>query len=66
MGETEVAAARMAARPRSGVQYKVAYVSNVEDSSKLTIEMLPNPTTEEGARVLQLRGEGIRYGFRRL
>lgn len=66
MGETEVAAARMAARPRSGVQYKVAYVSNVEDTSKLAIEMLPNPTTEEGARVLQLRGEGIRYGFRRL
>ena len=66
MGETEVVAARMAAQPRSGVQYKIAYVSNVADTSKMTIEMLPNPATEEGTRVLQLRGEGIRYGFRRL
>ena len=63
--ETEVRAARIAARPRSGLQYKIAYVSNVSDLSKTNIEMLPNPMTEEGAHVLQLRGEGIRYSFSR-
>ena len=66
MGETEVRAARRAARARSGVQYKIAYVSNVTDSKYTRIEMLPNPLTEEGGRVLQLRGEGIRYGFNRI
>ena len=66
MGATEVRAARIAARTRSGVQYKIAYVSNISDSSKTTIEMLPNPMTEEGERVLQLGGEGIRYSFSRL
>ena len=55
----------MAARPRSGLQYKIAYVSNVSDLSKTNIEMLPNPMTDEGAHVLQLRGEGIRYSFSR-
>ena len=65
MGESEVAAARVAARSRSGVQYKIAYVSHVSDLSKTAIEMIPNPMSEEGARVLELRGEGIRYAFRR-
>ncbi|MBA69762.1 MAG: hypothetical protein CML30_12895 [Rhizobiales bacterium] len=65
MGETEVAAARAAARPRSGVQYKIAYVSYVSEPARAMIEMLPNPMSEDGARVLELRGEGIRYGFRR-
>ena len=61
MGETEVAAAR----PRSGVQYKIAYVSYVSEPARAMIEVLPNPMSEDGARVLELRGEGIRYGFRR-
>ena len=65
MGESEVAAARVAAISRSGVQYKIAYVSHVSDLSKTAIEMIPNPMSEEGARVLELRGEGIRYAFRR-
>ncbi len=65
MGETEVAAARAAARPRSGVQYKIAYVSYVSEPARAMIEMLPNPMSEDGARVLEPRGEGIRYGFRR-
>jgi hypothetical protein len=65
MGETEVAAARMAARSRSGVQYKIAYISHVSEPTKTTIEMIPNPMSDEGARVLELRGEGIRYSFRR-
>lgn len=65
MGETEVRAARVAALPKSGLQYKLAYVSNVSDTSRTTVEILPNPMTEEGARFLQLRGEGIRYSFNR-
>lgn len=65
MGETEVRAARMAARFGSGVQYKIAYVSNLSDTAKTDIIMLPNPMTEEGGRILELRGTGIRYGFRR-
>lgn len=65
MGETEIAAARLAARPRSGVQYKIAYISHVSEPAKTTIEMIPNPMSDEGARVLELRGEGIRYSFRR-
>ena len=35
MGETEVRAARAAARVKSGVQYKIAYVSNLSDTAKL-------------------------------
>lgn len=65
VGETEVRAARLAARSRSGVQYKIVYVSHVADPSLTTIEVLPNPMTEEGARVFELRGEGIRYSFDR-
>ena len=65
IGETEVRAARLAARARSGVQYKIAYVSHVAEPAQTKIEMLPNPMTDEGARVLELRGEGIRYGFER-
>lgn len=65
IGETEVRAARLAARARSGVQYKIAYVSHVAEPAQTKIEMLPNPMTDEGAHVLDLRGEGIRYGFER-
>lgn len=65
MGESEVRAARAAARPRSAIQYKIAYVSNVTDTTRTMIEMLPNPMTDEGARVLALLGEGIRYSFSR-
>ena len=65
IGETEVRAARVAAQHRRGVQYKIAYVSNVSDSKNTNIEVLPNPMTAEGERVLQLCGEGIRYRFNR-
>lgn len=65
MGETEIKAARAAARFRSGIQYKIAYVSNLSDPPNLSVEMLPNPMTEEGESVLELLGEGIRYGFKR-
>ncbi len=63
LNETEVRAAREAARSRSGTQYKIVYVSNLSNTSKTNIEILPNPMTKEGGDILQLRGEGIRYGF---
>ncbi len=66
LGETEVAAAREAAKGRSGVRYKIAYVSNVSDPKETRIELLPNPMTDEGASCLKMRGEGIRYSFKRL
>ena len=65
MGETEVRAAKAAARLKSGVEYKIVYVSNLSETIKTNIEILPNPMSDEGERVFQLRGQGIRYGFRR-
>jgi hypothetical protein len=63
LGETEVRAGRAAARARSGVQYWIAYVSNIGTPEHARVEMLPNPMGEEGEAVLNLLGEGLRYGF---
>jgi hypothetical protein len=65
MGESEVRAGRAAARTRSGVQYWIAYVRNLSEPAQTQVEMLPNPMSEEGEAVLNLLGEGLRYGFRR-
>jgi hypothetical protein len=65
MGESEVRAGRSAARVRSGVQYWVAYVSNLSDPACTRVEMLPNPMSEQGEAVLNLLGEGLRYSFHR-
>lgn len=63
MGESEVRAAKAAARPRNGQRYAIAYVSNVGEPSLTRVEMLPNPMSEEGEALLRILGEGIRYGF---
>jgi hypothetical protein len=65
MGETEVRAARTAARNRSGTRYVIAYVRFAATPSLTAVEMLPNPMTEEGEAVLGIVGQGIRYEFRR-
>ncbi|RWN52715.1 hypothetical protein [Mesorhizobium sp.] len=65
IGETEVRAGRAATRNRSGVQYWIAYVSNLSSPGQTRVEMLPNPMSEEGEAVLNLLGEGLRYGFGR-
>lgn len=65
MGETQVKAAQKAAQSRSGIKYIIAYVSNVSDTHKTNIEIIPNPMTDEGARVVQILGQGIRYRFGR-
>ena len=65
LGETEVRAARAAARTRSGLQYRIVYVSNVSNTAQTRVELLPNPLAEQGEAVLHLVGEGLRYTFRR-
>ncbi len=47
MGESEVRAAREAARPRSGQRYVVIYVANPATSSATRVDILPNPMSEE-------------------
>ncbi len=64
MGESEVRAAREAARPRSNQRYIVIYVANPATSDYTRIDILPNPMSEEADDVLQLLGEGVRYGFK--
>jgi hypothetical protein len=63
MGESEVRAARNAARPRSGQRYVIIYVANPATSDETRIDVLPNPMSEEADGVLHLLGEGVRYGF---
>ena len=65
MGETEVRAARDAARPRSNTRYVVVYVANPHDPGNTHIDMLPNPMSPDSDGVLQLLGEGVRFGFKR-
>ncbi|CAM2340728.1 sacsin N-terminal ATP-binding-like domain-containing protein [Burkholderia vietnamiensis] len=64
MGESEVRAAREAARPRSGQRYVVIYVANPATSSATRIDILPNPMSEEADGTLRLLGEGVRFGFK--
>ncbi len=64
MGESEVRAAREAARPRSGQRYVVIYVANPATSSATRIDVLPNPMSQEADGILRLLGEGARFGFR--
>ena len=65
MGETEVRAAREAARPRSNTRYVVVYVANPHDPANAHIDVLPNPMGPDADGVLDLLGEGVRFGFKR-
>ena len=65
MGETEVRAAREAARPRLSTRYVVVYVGNPHDPANAHIDVLPNPMSSEADGVLDLLGEGVRFGFKR-
>ena len=65
MGETEVRAAREAARPRSNTRYVVVYVANPHDPAIAHIDVLPNPMSAEADGMLDLLGEGVRFGFKR-
>ena len=65
MGESEVREARKAARPRSKERYVIVYVADPGNSAATKIDVLPNPLSDEGTGVLEMLGEGIRYGFKR-
>lgn len=65
MGESEVREARRAARPRSRGKYVVVYVADSGNSVAMKIDVLPNPLGDEAAGVIEMLGEGIRYGFKR-
>ena len=65
MGETEVRAAREASQPRSKTRYVVVYVANPHDPANAHIDVLPNPMSSEADGVLDLLGEGVRFGFKR-
>lgn len=65
MGESEVRAAREAARRRSNTRYAVVYVANPHDPANALIDALPNPMSPEADGVLDLLGEGVRFGFKR-
>lgn len=64
LGESEVRAAREAARPRSGQRYIVIYVANPATSTATRIDILPNPMSGEADGILRLLGEGVRFGFK--
>ena len=65
MGETEVRAAHDAARRRSNTRYAVVYVANPHVPANALIDVLPNPMSPEADGVLDLLGEGVRFGFKR-
>ena len=65
LGETEVRAAREASRARSNTRYVIVYVANPHDPENVHIDVLPNPMSAEADGVLDLIGEGVRFGFKR-
>jgi hypothetical protein len=64
LGETEVRKARDCAR-RKTEEYRILYVSNVEDPAVLHIEVLPNPLSDVHHDHFRVMGEGLRYRFTR-
>lgn len=65
MGETEVRAARDAAKLRSTIRCCIIYVADPHDPANTRIDVLPNPLSAEADGVLDLLGEGVRFGFKR-
>lgn len=64
LGETEVRFAAECARSR-GRQYRIIYVSNVQDTDAMRLEMLPNPLSNEGRPHFRIGGQRFRYRFER-
>lgn len=64
LGETELKAAHDAALRRSG-EYRVIYLSNLRDISRMRIEILPNPLSADGETRFERGEQGVRYAFRR-
>ncbi len=64
MGESEVRFASKVANQR-GNNYKIVYVSNIDNSSKTDIEILPNPMAVAGKKSYSIGGKGFRITFKR-
>lgn len=64
MGESEVRFATQCASQR-GKAYKIVYISNIDDSSKTDIEVLPNPMGGYGSKGYRIGGKGFRLSFQR-
>lgn len=62
MGETEVEKAKTCAT-KAGDEYRIIYVSDVEDPQRIEISILPNPFSEEGKLVFSRPREKFRYRF---
>lgn len=63
MGETEVEKAKDSVN-KTGSEYRIIYVSNVEDPQLMEISVLPNPFSEEGKKVFSRPKEKFRYSWR--
>ena len=59
--ETEVRVASNCAQ-KKGEVYRIIYMSNVQDTSAMRLEILPNPFSKEG-KWLRRVGQGLRYTF---
>lgn len=59
--ETEVQVASNCAG-KKGEVYRIIYISNVQDTSAMRLEILPNPFSKEG-NWLRRVGQGLRYTF---
>jgi len=64
LGDTEVRLARDCATAKA-VEYRVVYVSNVQDMRDTRLEILPNPLSDEGKSFFRIGGHGLRYEFLR-
>ena len=64
LGDTEIRMARDCAT-KKGKQYRIIYVSNIQDSTAMHLEVLPNPLSDEGKAFFRIGGQGIRYQFLR-
>ncbi|MGP8106295.1 MAG: sacsin N-terminal ATP-binding-like domain-containing protein [Desulfobaccales bacterium] len=61
LGETEVSFASNCVR-KKGEEYRIIYLSNIQDTSAMRLEVLPNPFSDEG-KGLRRVGQGLRYRF---
>lgn len=59
-GESEVRAAQRAAPRSSGIDYRIAYVTGLEEQSSLSIDFLPNPFAVNGVHRYRILGKGLR------
>lgn len=65
LGDTEIRLARDCSTMR-GAEYRVIYVSNVQDPISSRLDILPNPLSDDGKHFFRIGGHGLRYEFLRV